>query len=218
MRNVLAALLVFTGGFVIMVLEIAGARYLAKDFGSSFYVWTSQIGVILIALAAGYYFGGALADWRDRLSFLVWLLVPAGLLTFLIPEYAGHLVDAIINRHPPDVEIPALWQKLDPAIGSALIFLLPCFALATLSPYMIRLETRRLSHVGRTSGEVIAASTVGSIAGVFVSGYILIDAMPLSSIFRVVGAVTIGMGLVCWMISHRFESAPGSLPGADRCL
>ena len=44
------------------MLEIIGARYLAKDFGSSFYVWVSQIGVILIALALGYVVGGALAD------------------------------------------------------------------------------------------------------------------------------------------------------------
>src|SRR5689334_3306020 len=168
MRRAMVTLLVFLGGFVIMVLEIVGARYLAKDFGSSFYVWTSQIGVILIALAAGYYVGGALADWNDRISFLAWLLVPAGIITLLIPQFADTLTSAIIVRHPADQEIPPLWQKLDPAIGSALIFLLPCFALATLSPYVIRLETRRLTHVGRTSGVVIAASTVGSIAGVFV--------------------------------------------------
>src|SRR5439155_1260853 len=62
MRTVAAAGLVFVGGFIIMVLEIIGARFLAKDFGSSFYVWVSQIGVILIALALGYGVGGALAD------------------------------------------------------------------------------------------------------------------------------------------------------------
>ena len=46
-----AKLLVFVSGFVVMVLEIVGARILARDFGGSFYVWVSQIGVILIALA-----------------------------------------------------------------------------------------------------------------------------------------------------------------------
>src|SRR2546427_3332886 len=69
MRNVTAASLVFLGGFAIMVLEIIGARFLAKDFGGSFYVWVSQIGVILIALAVGYYVGGALADRFQRISF-----------------------------------------------------------------------------------------------------------------------------------------------------
>jgi hypothetical protein len=204
MRKFLAMTLVFVGGFVIMVLEIVGARFLAKDFGSSFYVWTSQIGVILIALAAGYYIGGAMADYRDRLSLLTWLLVPAGALMILIPHFADGLINLIITRHPANEDIPALWQKLDPAFGSALIFLLPCFALATLSPFVIRAGTRRLTHIGRTSGAIIAASTLGSIAGVFVSGYVLVDSMRLSLIFRGVGVLTIALGLACWVTSDWF--------------
>ena len=51
MRNA-AAVLVFLGGFIMMVLEIIGARFLPKYFGSSFHVWVSQIGVVLIALGA----------------------------------------------------------------------------------------------------------------------------------------------------------------------
>lgn len=197
MRNAAATIVVFLGGFVIMVLEIVGARFLARDFGSSFYVWVSQIGVVLIALALGYYLGGALADRWKRLWLLVTLLVPAGVLLCLIPDCAGWLVDRIVLRHPPDVPVPLLWQKLDPALGSATIFLLPCAALAMLSPYMIRLSTPSLARVGRSSGFIIAASTLGSIAGVFVSGYLLIDEMKVSTIFRAMGALTILLGLLC---------------------
>jgi len=199
-----ATLLVFLGGFAIMVLEIIGARYLAKDFGSSFYVWVSQIGVILIALALGYIAGGALADRWQRLAFLGLLLLPTGVAIALIPAFAPPLIDAIVLRHPADRDIPLLWQKLDPAIGSSLIFLLPCFALATLSPYMIRLATRAVTHVGRMSGWIIAASTVGSIAGVFVSGYVLLDQMSVPTIFRVTGALTAALGLVCLVMDRWF--------------
>src|SRR5512132_2347453 len=128
-RSVMATILVLVGGFIIMVLEIVGARYLAKDFGSSFHVWVSQIGVVLIALAVGYYLGGALADRWQRLSFLSALLLPAGVLLILIPNCAAWLIDAIIMRHPVDRPIPILWQKLDPVLGSALIFLMPCVVL-----------------------------------------------------------------------------------------
>src|SRR5437867_7358844 len=100
MRNVMAASLVFLGGFAIMVLEIIGARFLAKDFGGSFYVWVSQIGVVLIALALGYYIGGTLADHCQRLSVLGAMLVPAGLLTCLIPNFSNRLINALIMRHP----------------------------------------------------------------------------------------------------------------------
>jgi MFS family permease len=205
MRNVAAIILVFLGGFAIMVLEIIGTRFLAKDFGGSFYVWVSQIGVILIALALGYFVGGALADRFRRVAFLAYLLVPAGIVTFLIPNFAGRLIDAIILRHPADQEIPAVWQKLDPAVGSALIFLLPCFVLATLSPYMIRLATRKVAHVGRVSGRIIATSTVGSIVGVFVSGYVLIDHMNVSDIFRATGALTVLLGLLCGLMDRWFR-------------
>jgi len=187
-----------------MVLEIIGARYLAKDFGGSFYVWISQIGVILIALALGYYVGGALADRWRRVSFLAWLLVPAGVITWFIPNFAGGLIDAIISRHPTDRDIPLVWQKLDPALGSSLIFLLPCFGLATLAPYMIRLVATRMSHVGKISGLMIAASTVGSIAGVFISGYVLIDQMTVTNIFRATGALTVILGITCFFMDSLF--------------
>jgi MFS family permease len=212
MRNLAATAPVFVGGFAIMVLEIIGARYLGKDFGGAFYVWISQIGVILIALALGYYVGGALADRFQRAAFLAWLLVPAGLFTCFIPNFAGHIINWIILRHPLDQEIPLLWQKLDPALGSALIFLLPCFVLAMLTPYMIRLAANQLAHVGRTSGLIYAASTVGSIAGVFVSGYVLIDHLTLGQIFRATGGLTILLGLMClgldrWLVETRKEDS-----------
>lgn len=180
-----------------MVLEVIGARFLAKDFGSSFHVWVSQIGVVLIALALGYYLGGALADRWQRVSVLVALLVPAGGMLLLIPIWAERLIDAIIKRHPVDQPIPLVWQKLDPVLGSALVFLMPCVVLATLSPYMIRLATQSLSEVGRSSGFIIAASTVGSIAGVFVAGFVLIDQMKLSSIFRLMGGLTLLLSCGC---------------------
>jgi MFS family permease len=160
-------------------------------------VWVSQIGVVLIALALGYYLGGALADRWQRLWLLMTLLVPAGVVLCLIPNFAEWLINKIILRHPADAGVPLLWQKLDPALGSATIFLMPCVVLAMLSPYMIRLATQSLAQVGRSSGFIIAASTVGSIAGVFVSGYVLIDQMKISTIFRAMGGLTIFLGLLC---------------------
>ena len=49
-------------GAVVLVVEILGAKMLAPWFGSSHFVWTAQITITLLALAAGYYLGGWLAD------------------------------------------------------------------------------------------------------------------------------------------------------------
>ena len=183
--------LVFLGGFVIMVLEMIGVLYLAKDFGSSFYVWTSQIGVILMALSLGYAIGGSLADKFQRTAFLAAPLAVAGIFIFFIPKISPPLINAIVNRHPAGQNISMLWMKVDPAFGSAVIFFLPCFVLAILSPYMIRITARQLEKVGAVSGLIYAASTVGSIGGVFVSGYILIDYLTITAIFRTMGIVVL---------------------------
>lgn len=204
----MAAALVFIGGFIIMVLEIVGARFLAKDFGSSFHVWVSQIGVVLVALAVGYYVGGALADRWQRLSSLGLLLLPTGAILFLIPNWAASAINWIIARHPSEQDIPVLWQKLDPVLGSALVFLLPCVILATLSPYMIRLATHNLAQVGRSSGFIIAASTIGSIGGVFVSGFILIDRFRLSDIFRMMGILTAALAVLCFLFDRFWTALP----------
>src|SRR2546422_4343619 len=107
-----AALFVFLGGFAVMVLEIIGARYLAKDFGGSFYVWTSQIGVILTALSLGYAIGGALADQFQRTAFLAAPLAVAGIFIFFIPQISPPLINAIVNRHPAGENISMFWMKL----------------------------------------------------------------------------------------------------------
>jgi spermidine synthase len=206
MRNAVVALIVFFGGFIVMVLEIIGVRFLAKDFGTYFSVWVSQIGVVLIALMLGYYLGGAMADRWQRPGVLAFLLVPAGLMLLLIPDYAGWLIDKIISRHAVNEPIPPIWQKLDPVLGSASVFLVPCVALAALPPFMIRMVTHSLSQVGRSSGAIIAASTLGSIAGAFISGFILFE-MRVSNIFRAMGGLTLLLGAICPILDRWLTSA-----------
>lgn len=194
MRSLAASVLAAVGGFIVLVLEIVGARYLARDFGGSFYVWVSQIGVVMLALALGYYAGGALADRYGRLWTLAGLLVAAGVFTFAVPAMAPTIIESIIARHPTDRAIPPFWQKVDPAIGSMCVFLFPCLVLAMIPPFLIRWLAPEIARLGRSSGTIIAAGTLGSIAGVIVAGYFLIDLMRLSDIFRLMGGLMILTG------------------------
>ena len=61
---------------------------------------------------------------------------------------------------------------------------------------MIRLVSKKLEQVGTISGLIYSASTVGSIAGVFVSGYILIDKYTIPEIFRATGILTLGLAIL----------------------
>ena len=191
--------LAFFSGFAIMVLEIIGARLLARYFGSSLYVWTSQIGMVLVALTFGYLAGGALADRFRRLTVQSSLVFLGAIFTACIPWMANPVMEVIVDRHPLGQAIPALWRRVDPALGSALIFLPPCFVLATLPPSLIRTASSTLGHVGRISGAVYGAGSAGSIAGVFLSGYVLLDLMSLPQIFRATGGLMLLVAVVCWL-------------------
>nr|HQU92780.1 fused MFS/spermidine synthase [Pyrinomonadaceae bacterium] len=57
-------------GAVVMIFEITGSRVLAPFIGTSTYIWTSLIGVILGALSLGYWIGGRTADRMPRKSIL----------------------------------------------------------------------------------------------------------------------------------------------------
>ena len=58
---------VFVCGAVVMIFELVGSRVLVI-FGTSIFVWTSLIGIILGSLSLGYYFGGKIADKNPSFS------------------------------------------------------------------------------------------------------------------------------------------------------
>jgi MFS family permease len=158
-----------------MFLEIVGARLLTRYFGSSHYVWTSQIGMVLVALGLGYVTGGWCADRWPRLRFLAWGLAPAALFTALIPEFAPGCWNGLSTDTRWTARFPRFGSDSIRPWAAPFLFLPPCFVLATVPPFLIRRTSRTLQQVGRVSGAIYAAGSVGSIAGVFLSGYVVLD-------------------------------------------
>src|SRR5258706_16079187 len=68
---------VFTCGAIVMIFEIIGSRILSPFIGTSTYVWTSLIGIILGSLSLGYWLGGRVADRRPALKLLAAVVVGA---------------------------------------------------------------------------------------------------------------------------------------------
>jgi len=55
-------LTVFCTGAAVLIVEVSAVRLLAPYYGSSLYVLSSVLSVILFALSVGYYAGGKMAD------------------------------------------------------------------------------------------------------------------------------------------------------------
>jgi spermidine synthase len=167
MKRYRLEIIVFITGAVVMALELVGSRIVAPYLGTSIYVWTSLIGVILGSLSLGYYWGGYLADKKPDYRIFSILILSSAILTGIIGLIKTPVLDAVI-RFIPDIRISAV-------IAATLLFAPAGTLLGTISPYAIRLRMKDLEHSGATVGRLYAISTVGSIIGTFAAGFFLIS-------------------------------------------
>lgn len=161
---------VFVTGASVMELEMAASRLLAPYFGTSQIVWANLIGLILIGLSLGYLLGGRLADRRPDGRLMCAIVLAAGVYEALLPLFSRPILAAMTGGWfgTPVTVILASFAAI------LAVFLPPVAALATVSPFAIRLATREVEQSGRVAGALYAASTAGSILGTFVPAFLTI--------------------------------------------
>jgi spermidine synthase len=152
-----------TGG-AIMIVEILGAKMLAPYFGASHFVWTAQIAVTLVALAAGYYAGGWLVDRTPRLNSLYGAILGA----------AAYLCLTVRVVEPVSYWSLRFHLATGSLLTSAFLYFVPLALLAMVGPFMVRTLTVSLAGVGGNMGRLTAVSTLGSFVGTLLIGYVLI--------------------------------------------
>lgn len=157
----------FITGFVLMAFELAASRILAPTIGTSIYVWTSVIGVMIAALAVGYAAGGWLADQRGKKSDVAWLLLIAALgIICTCLFYDPVLMAATSLADDP---------RLQGVIASTVLFVPASFIIGTISPYLAKLRVRSLERTGRSVAGLSALNSLGGISGTFLTGFVFFD-------------------------------------------
>lgn len=184
--------LAFTSGFALMAYELVAARILAPSIGSSTYIWTSVIGLIIAALSIGYWLGGKIADARGRAIDVALLLLLASVgITWTLLFYAGVLSWVVEVLSDPR------WQAV---MASLILFVPASIVLGMLSPYLVKLNITSLKTSGQSVASLSAVNSIGGIGGTFLTGFVL---------FGVIGSretlvVLIGLLLISsWLIVPR---------------
>ena len=207
-RNRFLYVLVFVVGTGSLGAEIAVARLMAPFFGASTIVWANTIGVVLVALSIGYWFGGRLADKNPTLAGLSKMVLAAAILLAVVPFVAQPFlsisVDALDN-----ISAGAFAGSLFAVLA---LISVPVMLLGAASPYALRLAIPDVEHTGRIAGRLYAISTAGSLVGTMTSSLLLIPFLGTQRTFLifafVIGATAVaGLGV-------RFVIAPTLLAAA----
>jgi spermidine synthase len=174
---------VFLCGAVVMIFELVGSRVLGPYLGTSIFVWTSLIGVILGSLSLGYYLGGKMADKKasfDTFSLIIfWAAVFIGL-----ADFGKNYLLNFLQYNIKDIKIASV-------IASLILFFPASALLGMVSPYAVKLKLRSLDTSGATIGNLYAISTAGSIIGTFLAGFYLIPSFGTSKILIILSMALI---------------------------
>lgn len=184
-------LVVFVCGAVVMAFELVGSRVLAPTIGSSLFVWTSLIGIILASLSVGYYYGGRIADRypeADRMALIIWL---ASIGITATATFHNALL-LVLSTYSLDIRIAA-------TIAGVVLFAPASVALGMVSPYAARLALRDMHTSGSIVGVLSASSTVGSIAGTFLTGWVLIGYLGTTSVLYLLAVVALGASFLAYV-------------------
>lgn len=177
---------VFAAGFVVTGIEIALGRLLSPHFGSSLTVWAAIMASVIGALSLGYPLGGWLADRRPSAGLPVAALLIGGLVgAFLGLAMPSWLRTAMLGVGLSGI---AFWGRLAFVL---LLFALPCIALASVPPAVLRTTLRARETAGRESGMLYALGSLGSVLGILLPALWWIPSLGIRATFLVLAALAV---------------------------
>lgn len=177
-----------------MTFELVAARLLAPRIGSSTYVWTSVIGIIIAALSLGYWAGGRIADRRKASSDIVWLLGITALMVLLARTTYANVIDWVVFVGDD--------PRVQAVLAATLLFAPASFLMGVISPYLVRLNITAVQSSGSRVANLSALNSIGGIAGTFVTGFILFGYLGSR---ETLGIVAVLLVIASWLLAWRYR-------------
>jgi predicted membrane-bound spermidine synthase len=187
-------LISFATGFGLLTFELVAARILAPVIGNSTYVWTGVIGTIIAALSLGFWVGGKLADKRQQVTDIVWLLCLTSLFVMITVFWHKSFLADVAQM---DVDV-----RLQAVIAAMFLFAPTSFFIGTTSPYLAKLQVSSLKVTGQRIASLDAMNALGGIVGTFVTGFVLFGYIGSRQTLILVALLLLG---ISWLISPSYR-------------
>jgi MFS family permease len=181
---VYARIVVLVSGAAILVVETLATRLVAPYVGLTLETTTAVIGVALAGIAGGAALGGRWADAFPPRRVVTGALAVGGLGVLAVRPLI-RLLGPALGPGP----VAAVWLVAASTLVSVT-------ALAMVTPAVTRARLHRVDGSGAVIGQLSAAGTVGSLAGTFGTGFVLVALLPVSAILLVSGVACLLLALL----------------------
>lgn len=215
--------LAFFSGMAAIGYQVAWARYFSLFNVSSVYLTAILLAVFLAALATGSMI--LVPILTRRVSALRIIAFTQG----LVPLLAFHSFDWWRAAHYAFTgtslsltgETAPSWYFMSetadsiffaPLFQIALVIFLPVVLLGTALPALITASTRKSENLRSHSGALIFWNTLGSSAGGFAAGYLLIPWLGLGGAFFCLGLFSVTMAVSAEFRFGSISTSPGTSP------
>jgi spermidine synthase len=218
------SILSFLSGLVAIGYQVAWARYFSLFNVSSVYLTAILLAVYLLALAAGSLLVGQILRWGAsplRLLTILQPLAPLLVLPCLEAWRLGRYQVSMIGDTSEllqSYEVRSTWHFFNetvdtiffaPLVQVALTLFLPVLFLGSGLPAILSAAARRTEELRAVSGKLVFLNTLGSSAGGFLAGYVLLPGLGLGGSLCV---LALGSFLIAVLSEWRLGQVEGSAP------
>ena len=180
-------------GIALMGVEMSASRLISTYFSSSQVVWTLIIGVIMISMAIGNYWGGRQADKKPSYTRLYLELLFAGAYISLIPFFGRFIIAGVSAIFALIVTSNlVIWASL---VSCLILFVPPLLFLGKVTPSLVKYSMGEKVS-GKVIGSLEALNTIGSIIGTFLPTFLTIPFIGTSNSFVLFGLMISVLGLI----------------------
>lgn len=199
-------------GFIALGLEVVWFRLLNVVMSSNTYTFSRLLSVYLAGLGLGAVLGARLLRRVSRPErVFLWLQLGTGLAALLGPVLVTQSIAAF--GYPSYIAVRNVWIPLA-------TLLVPTLAMGVSFAVIQAVVSRRLERVGRSTGALLFANTVGCVGGALVTGFVLLAELGTPVTLRLFSGALVVFGLVAaaTLEGRRRLLAVGGVVGAAAVL
>lgn len=163
-------------GILSMGFQLLASRLLNPHFGSSIIVWAWLISTFLAAFSIGSMVGGSVSNLpigpRRRAQ---WIGATLAIASLALTAFWGRAILGYFEITFTETGTALLVSCLG-------LFFVPVTALSLFGPQCVQYLASHGTPPGKASGAIYGVSTLGNIAGVMLTAFVLIPNFPVSTL------------------------------------